>query len=47
MKEIELNFKKIDFLNSTEFFFNLENSEKNLRNATNLLFDSSKIVFLI
>jgi hypothetical protein len=45
LKEIEINFRKIDFLTLTESFFNLDVSEKNLKNATNLLADSSKIVF--
>jgi hypothetical protein len=45
LKEIEINFRKIDFLSSTESFFNLDVTESNLKSATNLLSDSSKIVF--
>ena len=45
--EIDSKIKKIDFLTSTESFLNLETSEKNLNNATNLLSDSSKLVLII
>jgi hypothetical protein len=45
LKEIEINFRKIDFLSSTESFFNLDVTESNIKTATNLLSDSSKIVF--
>ncbi len=40
IKEIEVNFKKIDFLTLTESFLNLETSERNLRSVTNLLSDT-------